>query len=307
MLRVNDISFSYQSEKPLLQNISLSLKKGEHLCVMGESGSGKSTLLKIIYGLLDVEKGSLYWKDNEILGPAFHLIPGMEYFKYVAQDFDLMPFTTVSDNISKFLSRIDIEGSEKRTRELLEIIDMTEFAEVKVKSLSGGQKQRVAIARALAKEPELLLLDEPFSQIDQLKRNPLRRMLFSYLKEKQIACIVATHDSEDALSFSDKMLVLQDENLIAGTPRDIYSNPPNKYVASFFDDINEITRDKKQELIYPHQIKIVENSDLKSIVQNSYFKGFYWLIQVKYKEQSLFVHHHKELEANQEVSLLFAK
>jgi len=307
MLRVNDISFSYQSEKPLLKNISLSLKMGEHLCVMGESGSGKSTLLKIIYGLLDVEKGSLYWKDNQILGPAFHLIPGMEYFKYVAQDFDLMPFTTVSDNISKFLSRIDVEGSEKRTRELLEIIDMTEFAEVKVKSLSGGQKQRVAIARALAKEPELLLLDEPFGQIDQLKRNPLRRMLFSYLKEKQIACIVATHDSEDALSFSDKMLILQDENIIAGTPHDIYRNPPNKYVASFFDDINEITLGKKKELIYPHQIKIVENSDLKAIVQNSYFKGFYWLIQVKYKDQNLFVHHNDELEVNREVSLLFAK
>lgn len=303
MLRVNNISFAYQKEKPLLKDLSLSLKRGEHLCIMGESGSGKSTLLKIIYGLLDVDKGSLFWNDHQILGPAFHLIPGMEYFKYVAQDFDLMPFTSVSDNISKFLSRIYMEDTEKRTRELLEIMDMTEFAEVKVKSLSGGQKQRVAIARALAKEPELILLDEPFGQIDHLRRNPLRRMLFSYLKEKEIACIVATHDSEDALSFSDKMIILQGDGMISGAPRDIFNKPPNKYVASFFDDVNELTLNNKQELLYPHQIKIVESSDLKAVVQHSYFKGSYWLIEVKFKDQILFVKHHKEQTTSQKVSL----
>lgn len=154
----------------VLDNFNFNIKEGEHLCVMGESGCGKSTLLKAIYGLLDVNKGTIFWKDHQVLGPEFHLVPGMDFFKYVAQDFDLMPYISVSENIKKFLSRFYPEESEKRTQELLEVIEMTAFANTKVKNLSGGQKQRVAIARALAKEPELLLLDEPFGQIDNFKK-----------------------------------------------------------------------------------------------------------------------------------------
>ena len=215
MLKVNDIAFTYDEEKPLLKSINFTLKKGEHLCVMGESGCGKSTLLKVIYGLLDVQGGSIFWNEDQVLGPSYHLIPGIKNFKYVAQDFDLMPYTTVFDNISKFLSRFYPEETKKRTLELLEVIQMTEFADVKVKNLSGGQQQRVAIARALAKEPELLLLDEPFGQIDNFKKRSLRRMLFSYLKEKNIACIVATHDAEDALAFADQMMVIKKGKVIA--------------------------------------------------------------------------------------------
>ena len=99
MLKVNNISFQYSKKTTVLQNINFQLKKGEHLSVMGESGSGKSTLLKLIYGLLDVDMGTLFWNDIQILGPKFRLIPGMEFFKYVAQDFDLMPYTSVQENI----------------------------------------------------------------------------------------------------------------------------------------------------------------------------------------------------------------
>jgi len=170
MLQVHKLSFGYSEKNLVLNNFNFSLKKGEHLCVMGESGCGKSTLLKLIYGLLDVNKGSIFWDEKQVLGPAFHLVPGMDFFKYVAQDFDLMPYTSVAENISKFLSRFHPEESEKRTNELLEVIEMTDFKNNKVKNLSGGQKQRVAIGRALAKEPELLLLDEPFGQIDNFKK-----------------------------------------------------------------------------------------------------------------------------------------
>jgi len=306
MLQVNNIAFTYNKEKPLLKNINFTLEKGDHLCVMGESGCGKSTLLKVIYGLLDVQEGSIFWNENQVLGPKFHLVPGMKYFKYVAQDFDLMPYTTVSDNISKFLSRIYAEESKKRTQELLEVIEMTAFADVKVKTLSGGQQQRVAIARALAKEPELLLLDEPFGQIDNFKKRSLRRMLFSYLKEKNIATIVATHDAEDALSFADKMIVIQNNQIIAaGAPQDLYKNPGSKYVASLFDDVNEVNIQGENILLYPHQIKIIDNPGLKAQVQNSYFRGTYWLIELTFEGEKIYVNHDRKVKLHSEVGLLF--
>jgi ABC-type Fe3+/spermidine/putrescine transport system ATPase subunit len=306
MLKLNDVFFSYDPEQKLLQNINLSLDKGEHLCVMGESGCGKSTLLKIIYGLIDVDKGSLYWGDKQIQGPAYHLIPGMPFFKYQAQDYDLMPFTSVADNISKFLSRTEPETSERRTWELLEVIEMTAFAEQKVITRSGGQKQRVALARALAKDPELLLLDEPFSQVDNFKKNSLRRLLFSYLKEKNISCIVATHDGDDALSFADQMVVIQSNGIIAsGTPKDLYAKPPNKYVASLFDDVNEVHVKGKTKLLYPHQVKIVEASDLKAEVVKSYFKGTYWLVEVMLMDQLIYLRHGEEVKRGEVVCLKY--
>ena len=103
MLKVSNISFQYTPKKEILTDISFTLGEVQHLCVMGESGSGKSTLLKAVYGLLDLKKGSIYWKNEEVLGTAFHLVPGMSFFKYVAQDFDLMPLTSVAENIGKFL------------------------------------------------------------------------------------------------------------------------------------------------------------------------------------------------------------
>ena len=306
MLKVRDLSFAYTPEIPVLEGISFDLEQGAHLCVMGESGCGKSTLLKALYGLLDLDGGSISWKEKNVLGPAYNLVPGMPFFKFVAQESDLMPFTTVADNVARYLSRIDMEESQKRTEELLEVIGMTHFADTKVKNLSGGQKQRVALARALARNPELLLLDEPFSQVDNFKKNVLRRSLFRYLKEKNIACVVATHDSEDALSFSDKMLVIKQNRLEAlGSPRDLFQRPPSKYVASLFDDVNEVEVRGKKKLLYPDQIRIVENSEKKGTVLKSYYKGSHWLIQLSFREQILYVNHPKELPVQKEVSLHF--
>ena len=308
MLQVNNISFSYKKpNKAILQDISFNIKQGEHLCIMGESGCGKSTLLKVIYGLFDVDKGDIFWKDEQVLGPEHHLVPGMDFFKYVAQDFDLMPYISVSENIKKFLSRFYPEEAEKRTDELLDVIEMTPFADEMVKNLSGGQQQRVAIARALAKEPELLLLDEPFSQIDNFKKNSLRRKLFSFLKEKNIACIIATHDGNDALSFADKMIVIQDNTILKeGTPSELYNSPIYKYVATLFDDVNEIVVDNETKFLYPHQITITDdNSDKKYKVLNSYFKGFYWLIEVEYGNESFFVSNSSNIQKNTLVSLSF--
>lgn len=302
MLKVKNLHFGYSSKKLVLENFNLSLKKGEHLCVMGESGCGKSTLLKAIYGLVDLKEGSVLWGNQEVLGPASELVPGFKKFKYVAQDFDLMPFISVKENIKKFLSRFYPEESEARALELLEVIEMTAFANQKVKNLSGGQKQRVAIARALAKEPELLLLDEPFSQIDNFKKNSLRRKLFTYLKENNITAIVATHDKNDALSFADKLLIIKDYKILVNDyPKKIYNNPKEKYVAALFDDVNEIIIDGKQYILYPHQLKITENHTFIAKVKQSYFKGSYWLIACTFQGKTLFIKHKKAIENNTDI------
>ena len=213
-----------------------------------------------------------------------------------------MPFISVSENIQKFLSRFYPEESKKRTEELLEVIEMSAFAKTKVKNLSGGQKQRVAIARALAKEPELLLLDEPFGQIDNFKKNSLRRNLFRYLKEKNISCIVATHDKNDALSFADKLIIIKNNKMIANdSPREIYKNPKEKYIAALFDDVNELTFNNETFLRYPDQLKVVEKSDILATVLNSYFKGSFWLIEAAFNNQKVFVNHSKEITKNTKI------
>lgn len=306
MLKVNQVYFSYQQDNLILKDISFQLKEGEHLCIMGESGSGKSTLLKAIYGLLDLNNGDIYWKDEQVLGPAHHLVPGMEFFKYVPQNFDLMPYTTVSENIQKFLSRFFPEESQKRTVELLEVIEMSEFADVKVKNLSGGQQQRVAIARALAKEPQLILLDEPFSQIDNFKKNSLRRKLFAYLKQKNISCIVATHDGNDSLSFADSMMVIKDNQILAyGTPQHLYNRKNDVYIASLFDDVSSVSINGNVHLFYPKDIKITDKSEYKVTVKQSYFKGVFWLIEAELNGAPVFLNSTKPKSSGDTIYLDF--
>lgn len=304
MLQIKNISFGYKNAL-VLQNISFNVKKGEHLSVIGESGSGKSTLLKLIYGTYDITKGQILWNDTKILGPKYNLIIGPEFIKYVAQEFDLMPFTTVSENIGEFLSNFFPEEKQKRITELIEVVELQPFANTKVKELSGGQKQRVALARALAKQPEVLLLDEPFSHIDNFKKQSLRRSLFKYLKEKDITCIVATHDKDDVLSYSDSMIVLHEARIIAkDTPRKLYNNPVNKLIAAFFGEFNII---ENYGVVYASQLKIVKTSALKAIVCRSYFKGNFYLIEAKLNNHSIFLEHPKALKKGLEISFLVDK
>lgn len=275
MLQVKNITFRYK-KKNILENISFTVNKGEHFSVIGESGCGKSTLLKLLYGTYDLNEGHIFWGDQEILGPKFNLITGPDYMKYVAQEFDLMPFTSVSENIGEFLSNFYPEEKQQRIEELLEVVELSSLAKTKVKELSGGQKQRVALARSLAKKPEILLLDEPFSHIDNFKKQSLRRSLFKYLKEKSITCIVATHDKDDVLSFSDNMIVLHDSKILAHeTPKALYNNSKHELIASFFGEFNTING----AIVYANQLKVVQTSNLKVTVKQSYYKGNYFLIE----------------------------
>ena len=303
MLKVQNIQFSYLDKKNI-DNVNFSLEKAKHLAIIGESGCGKSTLLKLIYGLYDLDEGHIFWNDIEVLGPKYNLVPGMPFIKYLAQDFDLMPFITVAENVGKYLSNFFPEAKQNRIAELLEIVEMTEFANVKAKLLSGGQMQRVALARVLALEPEILLLDEPFSHIDNFRKNSLRRKLFAYLKQQNITCIVATHDSTDVLAFADEVLIVKDGTIIeSGDPKIIYNNPKTKYIASLFGDVNEFVFDAKSHLAYPHQLKVVEQSDLKVSILNAYFRGSHYLMEAEFEKQQLFFESEHEIPIGNSVFL----
>lgn len=311
MLSVKNISFGY-TDKIILHNLSFTVKTGHNIAVIGESGCGKSTLLKLIYGLYDLDEGEIFYNGEPVTGPKSNLIPGMPFMKYLAQDFDLMPYVTAAENVGSFLSNFYPEEKQQRIKELLDIVEMGEFAAVKAKYLSGGQQQRIALAKVLALEPKVLLLDEPFSHIDNFRKNALRRNLFAYLKHKGITCMVATHDSTDALSFADETIVIKQGRMVDKAPsKEIYYNPKDKYTASLFGEVNEIrlellTLTKNPDetvLIYPHQLKVTEGGPLKVIVKQCYFKGSRYLVKAALNRQVIFFEHYKELPANEEVSL----
>ena len=296
MLTVTNISFSYK-KLLVLDNISFQVNKGEHLSVIGQSGSGKSTLLKLLYGVHDLNQGDIIWNNQAVKGPKHNLITGPEFMKYVSQEFDLMPFITIQESIGIYLSNFFVTKKNQRIEELLKIVDLQNYAHTKIKDLSGGQKQRVALARAIALEPEIILLDEPFSHIDNFKKNSLRRNFFRHLKKKGITCIVATHDKNDVLGFADKVLVLQDAQIMRqGTPQNLFQFPKHPLIASFFGEYNII---KPHGVVYANQLNILATSNLKAIVINSYFKGGYWLIEADYDSNKIYLEHSKTIEKGQ--------
>jgi ABC-type sulfate/molybdate transport systems ATPase subunit len=308
MLRLENVDFAFaKAESHTLKDISFHLDGGKHLAVMGESGCGKSTLLNYIYGLLDYQSGTVTYNGVELKGAQDHLVPGHPMMKYVPQEFNLMPYTTVAENVGEHLS-IQLDGRDRRIAELLQVVDLAAFSNRKVKTLSGGQKQRVAIAKALAQEPEVLLLDEPFSHIDHFRRNNLRRRIYNYLDEKGIASIVATHDCEDVLPFTDELLVMHDGEILDHRSTDeIYHDPKTRYTASLFDEVTEMDGSLFNKngtlLLYPHQLK-VSDSGLEVMVGNSFFLGTRFLIKATYENgQPIFFSHKHELKAKDVVYL----
>ena len=287
MLRIEQLSFAYKN-RPVLNNISFEIQQGEHVALMGESGCGKSTLLKLIYGIIPVNQGKIFWGNKEVKGPLYNLVPGEPSMKYLSQEFDLMPFTTARENIAEFLSVFYPEERESRTRELLHMVELDDHANSQVRHLSIGQQQRVALARVLAQKPQLLLLDEPFSHIDNFRKNSLRRNLFKYLEEEGITCITATHDYHDVLPFAERAIVIKNSEILVDQPiQELYKHPRNLYVASLFGEANllpiEVIKSyantKRRIIVYAHEFKVSFSSGLPVTVVRSYPMGSYFLVE----------------------------
>lgn len=283
LLEIKNLFFSHQPEQKLFQNFNLKVTEGKIIALAGESGCGKSTLLNLIYGLLDWDQGAILFDEQPILGPKQNLVPGEENMKLVAQNYDLMPYSTVADNVGKFISNINLDEKKQRVQELLNVVGLEEYAGILPKYLSGGQMQRVAIARALSVMPKLLLLDEPFSNIDFSRKIELRERLFNYVREKNISLIISTHEIQEVMPWLDQIIVLQEGRLIQNdNAEETYTNPYNQYVAELFGEVNVFSDEEKSALKltknfwYPYEIKISETGSDAEVVESRFAGSHYW-------------------------------
>jgi ABC-type sulfate/molybdate transport systems ATPase subunit len=310
LLEINNLYFSHSKEKPLFQNLNLRFEAGRIIALAGESGCGKSTLLNLIYGLLNWESGQIIFDGTPLFGPKGNLVPGEAEMKSVAQNFDLMPYATVAENVGKFISNINLTKKKETVAELLGVVGLEEFANAFPKNLSGGQQQRVAIARSLSVLPKLLILDEPFSNLDFSRKIELREKLFKYVKQNNISLIISTHELQDIMPWLDQIVILQDGRLIQNdNPEETYKHPYNMYVAKLFGEVNifnenEISDFQIQKFsYYPHEITISENG-LEAEILESRFAGNHFWNKIKVKDKELVVYTAGKLENPVKISFV---
>lgn len=232
LLDVNHIDCRYH-QQTILSDLSFSVQKGEICCLLGPSGCGKTTALRSIAGFLPVHQGQILL-NGQVISDAKALVPPEKRnIGMVFQDYALFPHLTVKDNIAFGLKQ-SAKEKQQTVDHLLQLVKLADLAKRYPHELSGGQQQRVALARALAPKPKLLLMDEPFSNLDTELRRQLSVEVRDILKEEKISAIMVTHDQNEAFTVSDKIGVLADGKLQQwGTPFDVYHQPVNMQVASF--------------------------------------------------------------------------
>jgi iron(III) transport system ATP-binding protein len=263
------------------------LQSGETLALIGKSGSGKSTLLKCIYGLEDLSEGEIFFNNEKVLGPSFNLIPGHHEMNLVSQEFYVLENHTVEENIWDKLIGYTNEAKQKRSNTLLKLLELEKLRSTATKNLSSGQKQRVAIARALAIIPKLLLLDEPFSNLDRLLSAKLFAFLNSEVKKHNTALILISHLPEEALKFADRIAIMNDGQIKQiGDKWKVYYQPKNLRLAGLLGEYNIIksvdlhSKSKLKKathfLCRPDQFlecNKKDHFDLEVLIVNSSFNG----------------------------------
>lgn len=218
-----------------VERVSLSLGEGELLALLGPSGCGKTTTLRMIGGFESPDEGRVIFEDQDITT----LPPEARGIGFVFQDYALFPHLTVLDNVKFGLRKLSRKEAQQRADEMLALVGLSELGKRRPHQISGGQQQRVALARALAVAPKLILLDEPFSNLDAKMRVETRQEVRKLLKSTGSAGILVTHDQEEALALADKIAVMDRGKVVQiGTPDEIYRNPVNEFVANFIGRSN---------------------------------------------------------------------
>ncbi|RQW63842.1 ABC transporter ATP-binding protein [Vibrio viridaestus] len=232
-LKIHNLSCKY-AQQTVLNTLNLDVNNGEIICLLGASGCGKTTLLKAIAGLLPISSGQVFINGRLMDDGEKHLPTEQRNIGLIFQDYALFPHLTVAQNIQFGLQGMTKEEKSSVTQRMLELVHLQELGNRYPHQLSGGQQQRVAIARSLAYQPDLLLLDEPFSNIDTQVRHELISEIRKLFKEQGITAIFVTHSREEAFAFSDKMAVMN-EGMIEqfGTASELYFSPASRFVADF--------------------------------------------------------------------------
>ena len=231
-LEIRNLTAGYDQDV-ILKDFSLSVEEGEFLSLLGPSGCGKSTLLKTIAGIIPARSGSIFLDGQDIAGMPIHKRGTTVLF----QDIRLFPHKSVAENVAFPLKMQGVPKEEriKTAESLLEKVQLAGFGSRRPMELSGGQQQRVALARALAAKPKLLLLDEPFSALDENLREDMRSLVLQLKQEFRMTVILVTHDREEALSMSDRIALMFEGALIqTGTPKEVYTRPATRQAADYF-------------------------------------------------------------------------
>ncbi|MEM7108460.1 MAG: ABC transporter ATP-binding protein [Bacteroidota bacterium] len=270
LLTINHLYKSFNREKvQAVYDTSLQLEAGKTYAFLGESGSGKTTLARLIAGLERPDRGEIYLNERLISSESYHLPAEKRAIGFVFQHYALFPHLTIAKNIEYGISaRPD---KRKVVEDMLSLISLEGYGKRYPHEISGGQQQRIALARALAPKPRLILLDEPFSNLDSNLRQELRTEVFTILQKTGVGAIFITHNSEDAMAISDEIAVFKDGRLVQkATPEELYEHPVSPYVAGFFDTLIEMPPSLLSSFGYQvnqHKLYLIRNHDF-------HFNGF---------------------------------
>lgn len=275
-LNIENLVKFYSKDDPLIKDLNFSVKKGEFVSFIGESGSGKTTFLKCLAGLEKINSGRITLNDRVLDDKTTFIKPNLRKIGFIFQDYPLFPHLSVLENL-----KINLEEQyEKNIKYFLELTGLDNLLSRYPHELSGGEQQRVCITRALIREPDLLLMDEPFSNLDVSIKSKIQSEVYKILKSTNTTSILVTHDIKDTFDISDRILVFK-----AGIvqqfdkPEEMYCNPANCYCAKILGDLNRIHIDGRELYIRPEKIKIVDKSEHKIKVEKASFIGKEYKIQ----------------------------
>lgn len=239
-LTFENISHSYGSEFSLY-DINLVIEPGEVVCLLGHSGCGKTTLLRVAAGIEGQKTGRVLINDREMAGERIFVPPEKRGVGLMFQDYALFPHMTLLANVMFGLTNLPSKEAKKEARLALARVGLEHYAEDYPHALSGGEQQRVALARAIAPRPSVLLMDEPFSGLDQRMRTQVRGETIALLRETRATCIIVTHDPEEAMRMADRIVLMRAGRIVQiGSSYDLYNYPADLFAARFFSELNEL-------------------------------------------------------------------
>jgi len=303
-LKITDLKKYYNSKEPIIKNLNFSVDEGEIISFIGESGSGKTTFLKCIAGLEKINSGKIELNNQVLNDGKTFVSPNYRKIGFVFQDYPLFPHINVMKNItinleSRFFSKLDY---------IISLTNLQHLTDRFPDQLSGGEQQRVCLARALVREPDLLLLDEPFSNLDSNIKASIQDDIHKIIKETKTTTILVTHDIKDTFNISDKILIFKAGILQQyDNPVDMYCNPVNCYCAKILGDLNQLTIRKKTFFIRPEKIKLVKKSEYVGIVEKSLFSGKEYKISARVDGECWTFFNNNNLELNKRIFLDFQK